>query len=253
MISSASFPDTEMANLTKTTRNGRSFTPNPEKAYDAELVRRFNGGDTAAFEEIVLRYRGKMFAVALSTLRNHSDAEEVAQDTFVRAYQSLSRFRGESSLASWLHCIAYNLSCNRYWYFFRRQRHQTSSLDYVLGERGKATIADLVASEAPDPLRETANREFTGLVQLCMGKLNRQQREILTLRNLLDYTYEEIAQRLGISLGTVKSRIARARTNLRQLLAETYAEGASEPTPSAEWFAPARPAGFVDSACGSAS
>ena len=98
---------------------------NPATEYDAELVRRFKSGDEDAFAEIVGRHQARITSVALSHLRNHADAEEIAQDTFVRAYRGLALFRGDSSLASWLHSIVFNLSRNRHAYFFRRQRHKT--------------------------------------------------------------------------------------------------------------------------------
>src|SRR5579883_1178027 len=94
---------------------------------DTELVRRFVGGDETAFVEIMRRYQAKIFAVAHSLLHNHADAEEITQDTFIRAHRNLPRFRGDSSLATWLHRIAVNLARNRYWYFFRRKRHATLS------------------------------------------------------------------------------------------------------------------------------
>jgi RNA polymerase sigma-70 factor, ECF subfamily len=205
-------------------RGRGSATSLQARAHDAELVRRFNAGDQAAFGEIVVRHRGKMFSIALSHLGNHADAEEVAQDTFIRAYRGLARFRGDSSLATWLYRIAFNLSRNRYWYFFRRHRHETDSFDCALGEDENMTLADLVASDVPDPARAEANREFFAHVARCMERLSSHQREILTLRNHLDRSYEEIAEILGLSMGTVKSRIARARKSLRGLLAATYVE-----------------------------
>jgi RNA polymerase sigma-70 factor (ECF subfamily) len=195
-----------------------------EAQLDAALVRRFNSGDESAFGEIITRYRGRMLAIALSVLRNHADAEEIAQDTFVHAYRSLPRFRGDCSLAAWLHLIALNLSRNRYRYFFRRHCHETCSFDSALGGGITAEIADLVTSDFPDPAREATNREFLDHVAICMGKLSADQREILTLRNLFDHSYSEISELLGVGMGTVKSRIARARQKLRELLAESYAE-----------------------------
>ena len=218
--------------------------------FDAALVRRFNAGDEDAFVEIVTRYRKKMFSIALRHLRNHADAEEVAQDTFVRAYRGLARFRGDSSLASWLHRIAFNLSRNRHSYFFRRHRHETCSFDCALSDGSNATFADLVASDVPDPAREAANREFFAQVTVCMGELSAHQREVLTLRNLLHYSYEEISATLGLSRGTVKSRITRARKNLRELLAQTYAGFERGTTPSFQWFEPSRSSGHVDIAYG---
>lgn len=227
---------------------GRAAPANPTAAHDAELVQRFNTGDDTAFVEIVRRYRGKMFAIALSLLGNHADAEEIAQDTLIRAYRGLARFRGDSSLASWLHRIAFNLSRNRYWYFYRRHRHDTRSLDCAIRDDSRATFADLVASEVPDPAREATHREFSAHVTECMGKLSAPQREILTLRNLLDHSYKEIADTLGLTVGTVKSRIARARRNLRELLAQTYVGVEAGPSPSIAWFEPSRRSGHLDGA-----
>jgi RNA polymerase sigma-70 factor (ECF subfamily) len=231
-------------------RASRAATANPAAAHDAELVKRFNTGDDAAFVEIVLRHRGKLFTVALSLLGNHADAEEIAQDTLIRAHRGLADFRGDSSLATWLHRIAFNLSRNRYWYYYRRHRHETDSLDCALRDDSNATFADLVASDVPDPAREAANREFVAHVSACMENLRAHQREILQLRNLLGHSYEEIAEILGLTVGTVKSRIARARQNLRSLLARTYVGVESGPSAACEWFEPNRPSGRANGAWG---
>jgi RNA polymerase sigma-70 factor (ECF subfamily) len=226
-------------------RAARAAASHQEAEHDAELVRRFNAGDEAAFVEIMTRYREKIFSVALALLRNRADAEEIAQDTFIRAHRGLSRFRGDSSLATWLHRIAVNLARNRYWYFFRRRRHATLSLDCALSDDSDATFADLVATDAPSPAREAATGEFSALVATCMEKLDARHREILTLRNLLNRSYDEIAQALGINVGTVKSRIARARGNLRALLAEACPEFSPDAAPS-DWFEPARATGRLE-------
>jgi RNA polymerase sigma-70 factor (ECF subfamily) len=191
--------------------------------HDAGLVRRFNDGDQDAFAEIVRRHRAKMHQVALGLLKNHGDAEEIAQDTFIRAHRGLANFRGDSSLATWLHCIATNLARNRYWYFFRRKKHVTRSLDSPVREGFSGTYADLVPSGEPGPTRETDNREFVARVAECTQRLNASQQQILRLRIVQRHSYEEIGLVLGIATGTVKSRIARARENLRSLLAPIYA------------------------------
>lgn len=213
-----------------------------EAQYDAALVQRFNAGDESAFVEIMNRYRDRIFSVAFALLRNRADAEEIAQDAFVRAHRGLARFRGDSSLATWLHRIALNLARNRYWYFFRRRRHATLSLDSELEPGGNATLADLVATDAAEPARAAVSSEFSTLVSDCMEKLDARHREILTLRNLLNHSYQEIAAALGINVGTVKSRIARARGSLRTLIAETCPEFAADAEPS-DWFEPARNGG----------
>jgi RNA polymerase sigma-70 factor (ECF subfamily) len=211
---------------------------------DAELVRRFRLGDEGAFDSIVARYREKMFSIALCHLRNHSDAEEIAQDTFIRAHRGLARFRGESSLATWLHRIAFNLSRNRHKHNFCRRRHATLSLDSALSEENNDTIADLIACEAPSPAREATACEFSEIVTKCMERLATRQREILVLRNGLNQSYIEISRSLGINIGTVKSRIGRARESLRAYLSEAYPEMAAE-QPGVSWIEPVRSLGRI--------
>jgi RNA polymerase sigma-70 factor (ECF subfamily) len=222
----------------------RAQTARADAVIDAGLIRRFNGGDEAAFVEIVERHRGRVLSLAERCLRNTGDAEEIAQDTFIRAYRGLAQFRGEASLATWLHRIAMNLARNRYWHFFRRRRHMSLSLDCPLGADSSATFSDLVASPEADPSRQATVDEFVGVVATCMERLDPGHREILTMRNDQHRTYEEIAQALGIHNGTVKSRIARARGSLRRLMAESYPPVASAPE-TTDWFGPAPAAGLA--------
>jgi RNA polymerase sigma-70 factor (ECF subfamily) len=224
-------------------RNARLTVSRYEALHDATLVTRFNSGDDEAFSEIISRYQSKMFAVAFSRLRNHGDAEEIAQDTFIRAHRGLAQFRGDSSLSTWLHRITVNLASNRYWHFFRRRRHLTQSLDQPLGEATSSTFADVVSTDAPGPARAAMIAEFSVLVARCMERLTPASREILGLRTNLSSSYDEIATALGINVGTVKSRIARARGRLRELIAQTCPEFSSSDLP-VEWFGPIRaPAG----------
>lgn len=198
---------------------------------DAELVHQFNTGDETAFVEIVTRYRTKMFQVAMGLLHNRADAEEIAQDTFIRAHRGLANFRGDSSLAAWLYRIALNLARNRYWYHFRRRRHASLPLDAAFSESNPATFADIVASDAPNPAHEAATSEFSTIIAGCMNQLPAGQREILQLRNVQQHSYSRIARLLGIRSGTVKSRIARARASLRMLLGKSYPESLGDSSP----------------------
>ncbi len=223
----------------KTRVTERSLAAQAGAVRDAELVQRFNRGDEAAFLEIMMRYQAKILTITQGLLHNRADAEEITQDTFIRAHRNLRGFRGDSSLATWLHRIAVNLARNRYWYFFRRRRHATVSLDCPIGEEGDATLADLISTDAPDPARVSTREEFSNLVAECMDSLEPHHREILVLRNIQNHSYDEIAARLGINVGTVKSRIARARESLRVKLAETCPEFAPDADPS-DWFEPAR-------------
>lgn len=189
-----------------------------EAAYDAVLVQRYNHGDESAFTEIIKRYYPRIRALANQTLHNQADAEEVAQDTFIRAHRGLAKFRGDASLATWLHCIGLNLARNRYWFFFRRRRQDTMSLDQAVVEGSDMSLSGVLSDGACDPRSESMTSEFNSLIAGCMLQLDASHREILTMRTMLDLSYEEIANNLRINVGTVKSRIARARENLRTLL-----------------------------------
>ena len=208
-------------------------------AHDAELVRCFTAGDEDAFAEIVTRHRAKMHAIAFQHLRNHADAEEIAQDTFILAHRGLARFRGESSLATWLYRIACNLSHNRYKYYLCRRRYVTLSLDGAISADHHASVSDSIASEAPSAAREAAVREFSEIVIACMARLGPIHHEVLRRRNGLNESYGDIAQGLGIGIGTVKSRIGRARQDLRALVAQAYPELAPDAS-SLDWFEPIR-------------
>jgi len=193
-----------------------------EVALDRLLVDRFKGGDEAAFGEIVSRYRDRIYAMVLQLLRNREDAEEVTQDAFIRAHRGLAQFRGESSFSTWLYQIATNLARNRYWYWWRRKRDRSVSLDAPVGEDNDLTLADVIPAEVDSPDEVTVNEEFVNRISKGMDKLSGGHREILVLRNVKNLSYEEIGTILGISVGTVKSRIARARESLRSKLGEDF-------------------------------
>jgi RNA polymerase sigma-70 factor (ECF subfamily) len=193
-----------------------------EVALDRVLVDRFKGGDASAFDEMVERYWDRIFSMVNQLLRNSQDAEEVTQDAFIRAHRGLANFRGESAFSTWLYQIATNLARNRYWYWWRRKRDKSVSFDAPVGADNDMTLADILPAEVQTPDDITVNREFVARIGKGMERLGAKHREILILRNVKNQTYEEIAQILGISVGTVKSRIARARESLRGKLGEDF-------------------------------
>lgn len=210
-----------------------------DAAIDRTLVHDFVAGNAAAFVTIMERHRTKIFGITHALLRNRADAEEITQDTFIRAHRGLARFRGDASLGTWLYRIAVNLARNRYWYFFRRHRQDTLSLDGPMAHDATATFADLLTGPERDPAQESIADEFGAIMNRCMRRLDAPHREILILRNIREHTYEEIAVRLGINVGTVKSRIARARNRLRAVLSEVCPEF-TKTAALGEWFLPAR-------------
>jgi RNA polymerase sigma-70 factor (ECF subfamily) len=193
-----------------------------EVALDRILVDRFKNGDKAAFDEMVERYWGRIYSMVNQLLRNPQDAEEVTQDAFIRAHRGLVNFRGDSAFSTWLYQIATNLARNRYWYWWRRKRDKSVSIDAPMGSDNDTTLADMIPAEVETPDDITVTQEFVARIGTGMEKLGTKHREILILRNVKNLSYEEIADILGISIGTVKSRIARARESLRSRLGEDF-------------------------------
>lgn len=193
-----------------------------EVAIDKELVERFKNGDQAAFDEMVSRYWDKIYAMVKQLLNNTEDAEEVTQDAFVRAHKGLVNFRGDSTFSTWLYQIATNLARNKYWYWWRRKRDRSVSFDQPLTSDGEFTLTDVIPSAVQDPKEEAINQELVDRIAECMQMLNNKHREILVLRNVQNLSYEEVAAVLNISVGTVKSRIARAREALREKLGRDF-------------------------------
>jgi RNA polymerase sigma-70 factor (ECF subfamily) len=193
-----------------------------EVALDRVLIDRFRSGDQSAFDEMVTRYWDRIFSMVHQLLRNQQDAEEVTQDAFIRAHRGLVNFRGDSAFSTWLYQIATNLARNRYWYWWRRKRDKSVSFDAPIGADNDLTLADVIPAEIETPGDITVTQEFVTRIGQSMDRLSAKHREILVLRNIKNLSYEEIAAILAISVGTVKSRIARARESLRAKLGEDF-------------------------------
>lgn len=186
------------------------------------LADRFRSGDHAAFNEIVSCYWSRIYAAAHRLLHNAQDAEEITQDVFIHAHRGLEKFRGESSLATWLGKIAINLAHNRYWYWRRRKRDRTVSLDQPAGDGTDTPLSEVFPAESGAPGDIIGNREFVEHIASAMKRLKASQHEILVFRAVKNLSYEEIAVNLCISIGTVKSRISRAREALKAELGAEF-------------------------------
>jgi len=190
-----------------------------EGRIDDALVVRCRGGDERAFAEIVARHRGRVTAIAVALVHNRADADEVAQDTFLRAHRGLAGFRGEAALATWLRRIAGHVARDRCRWSFRRGRDRVSSLESSAGAGGSVTVGSRLAAEGPDPAGAAESNEAMAWVRACLARLDAAPRRLLEARVEADDSYETIAGATGVGVGTVKSRMARARGQLRALLA----------------------------------
>ena len=189
---------------------------------DDLLIERIKNGDNAAYDDMVSRYWDRIFARVHHLLKNQQDAEEVTQDAFIRAHRGLENFRGDASFSTWLYQIATNLAHHRYWYWFRRKRDFSVSLDQPLAIDGDLTLENVMPSEGETPSQAAVTQEFVDRVAECMNHLGEKHREVLTLRNVQNMSYDAIARELDISVGTVKSRIARARDSLRDRMGSDF-------------------------------
>lgn len=186
-----------------------------ETSNSDKLLTKLKNGDDCAFSELVETYWEKIYNRANSLLSNHQDAEEVAQDTFLRARKSIGNFRGDCSISTWLYHIATNLVRNKHWYWWRRKRSESVSLESSVGENEDMRLCDVIAEECDSPADEAESNEFAKTLPAAIAALPEKYAGVIRLRVARDLSYEEIAAELGISVGTVKSRLSRAREFLR--------------------------------------
>jgi RNA polymerase sigma-70 factor (ECF subfamily) len=186
---------------------------------DRGLVDRARTGDAEAFEALVRRHQGWVFTLALRMVGDRAEAEDMAQEVFLKAYRGLKRFKGAARFSTWLYAIASHHCLNHLQ--ARRRRPFRSGAG---GEHRNAAgndpppLLDRLADEAPraDALLERA--DLLRVVQAELAGLRQEQRIILILRDIQGLSYEEIAESLGLELGTVRSRLHRARTEMKARL-----------------------------------
>lgn len=202
--------------------------PDVDPGEEARLIRAAQGGDEAAFTEIVRRYQRAVYRLAHGLTRNAADADDLAQETFVRAYRALERFRAGEPLYPWLSRITMNLAFS----LFRHRRRRPETALEPLVEAGQQWGVE------DDPLEHAAGREQREQLQAAFGELSEEHQAVLSLRALEGLSYEEIAGTLQVPVGTVMSRLSRARSELRQRLAARTGEelpggrGAKGPKPA---------------------
>ena len=188
-------------------------------ADDHTLIERFKNGDEDAFDQLVRKYSNRAYSIAYGILANREDAEEVAQDVFIRIHRALPFFRGDSEFTTWMYRIATNLAKNKYRWNKTRGSKVTDSLNAPIeGTGGDDALYRDALDESLSPDEALQFKELERRTTEELQNLPDMYREILVLRNIREMSYEDIAQMLSCKLGTVKSRIARAREELRRRL-----------------------------------
>jgi len=186
---------------------------------DNQFIERLKRGDAAAFETLVNERSGEIYGLLYRLTENAEEARDLTQETFLRAFQSINHFRGESDVRTWIYRIAINQARNRWRWWRRRRRDATVSIDAPeIGGGRLGLISTLKSNTVKDPEQDTLANERERALKKALSSLRRVYREAVVLRDIEGFAYEEIAATLQISVGTVKSRLARGRQELRRKL-----------------------------------
>ena len=215
---SRNFSAAPVSKRTEIERIVRSPEPKHELS-DGELITQFLEGSEEAFNRLVLKHQRRAYNIAYRFLAQHEDALEVAQDAFVRVYRNLRRFRGRASFKTWLYKIILNLARNRYRHRVSRGELKKVSLDNPKQYEDSEAVRE-IADEKLSPTRELGGREIQEQIQRGLMQLAAEHRQVIILRHIEGLSYDEMAQVLQCAQGTVKSRLHRARLELRQVLRE---------------------------------
>jgi len=194
----------------------------PDKApSDVELVARAQGGDTQAFDQLVTRHEAKVYGLCLRMLGSPEDAEDVLQEVFIKAYQSLPSFRGDSAFSTWVYRIATNACLMR----IRKKKLETVPLDMPAGP--EEDITREIPDWTRDPASRVMNDELRSVLAKHVNDLDPDNRIVFVLRDVHGLTTDDTASVLGLSVPAVKSRLHRARLHLRRRLTDYFSQGAS--------------------------
>jgi RNA polymerase sigma-70 factor (ECF subfamily) len=182
---------------------------------EAALIQRCAAGDDSAFAELVAEHQRMVVQLAMNLLGDRDEAMDLSQDVFIRVFRTIGQFRGQSALRTWIYRIAVNQARNRHRFWRRRRRSDQVSLDAHVEAHG-----DFQCGAETGPDRILAQKELAARLKDALDALPFDQRTVVVLREVDGLSYDEIAFSLGVAVGTVKSRLTRARQTLRAGLQE---------------------------------
>jgi len=187
---------------------------------DRELIKLAQGGDRTAFRRLVERHQRRAFAIALGLVRDENDARELVQEAFLRVYRGLGSFEGGSSFFTWLYRIVTNLAID----LMRKPGRRDAELNDNHLEEESADFSLVSRIDGADPLDVMRRREIALRIQTALDALPPYHRGVILMREVEGMSYEEMAQAMGVSKGTIMSRLFHARQKLQKALADCYAE-----------------------------
>lgn len=186
------------------------------ESYEWALIKKCREGDMSSFDQLFALYGDRIYQLAFRYFNNREDANDLTQETFIRIYRGISQYRGEAQFSTWVFRIATNLCYDE---LRRRKKRMEESLDATL-ECENGYVTRQIADEVLNPEEEAERKEKMALLQEKITILPQEQKVALILRDIQGFSYQEIADIQGCSIGTVKSRISRARLGLKNLLQE---------------------------------
>jgi len=185
-------------------------------AEDSQLVEQAKGGDMQAFEELVSRYRNRIYMRAYSIMRNEDTAVDLSQNAWVKAWQRLDQFHGEASFPTWLSRIVTNLCLDE---LRRQKRARTDSIEAM--EEATGPVENRMEMETVEPTEELDRKELRKRIDAALAKLSDKHRTVIVLYEFEQLEYREIAEKMDTSIGTVMSRLFYARKRMASLLNKT--------------------------------
>ena len=186
---------------------------------DIELVKKCQAGDTKAFNDLVTKYRGKVYAMIYNMVRNEQDAWDLAQDGFLKAWKSMANFRGQSAFYTWLYRIMTNVTID---WLRKKQIHGDADFDETIELKNIEPGAATLPRPESLPSEKMEHAEIRKRIDEALEKLSPEHRAVVVMKEMDGLQYNEIADALGCSLGTVMSRLFYARKKLQSLLRDVY-------------------------------
>lgn len=187
---------------------------------ESELIKKAKKGDIAAFEELVRLHEKKVYTIAYKYMGNYEDAGDITQETFIKAYQVIETFRGEASFGTWVYRIAANKALDE---LRKRKKFQITSLEEEI-ELEAGSVSKEIAAEDVTPEEYYLQQETGQYLQQLLNEMREEYKVVIIMREVEGRTYEEIAKALDCSLGTVKSRLSRARNHLKEKIMQDRRE-----------------------------
>jgi RNA polymerase sigma-70 factor (ECF subfamily) len=190
---------------------------------DIELIKSFCEGNKAAFNRLVLKYQDPIMNLCVRYLGNCTDGEDAAQETFVKIFKNLSKFKGDALFSTWLYRIALNTCKNYRRSWWSRLKQKAVNLDAPV-ETEDSEYTPEIGDDRLSPERDLNRHRLADTIQAALATLLPKHKELIIMRDIQGMSYEEISRTLGISLGTVKSRLVRARSAMQEQLRGTVNE-----------------------------